>query len=96
MVAPTVHVSQLVALLGEGLEGARGQVHCDIEEVHYFPIGLCSGDLQTVAVVDLVELVQHQLVLSLGEAADGEAVVAVQPDGYLQPQRLKNPRSRGK
>ena len=40
---------------------------------------LFARDLQAVAVVDPVELVQHQLVLPLGEAADGEAVVPVQP-----------------
>ena len=84
MVAVLVHVGQRVALLGKGLEGARGQVHRHVEEIHHLSVCLSSRDLQAVAVVDPVELLQHQRVLPFGEAADGKAVVPVEPNGYVQ------------
>jgi len=80
VVASAVHVGQRVALLGKGLECARGQVHGHVQKVHHLSVRLRSRDLQAVAVEDLVELVQHQLVLPFGEAADGEPIISVQPD----------------
>ena len=80
VVAVLADVRQLVALLGEGLEVPRVEVHCHVQEVHHLPVRLCSWDLQAVVFEDPMELLQHQLVLSPGEAADSKAVISVQSD----------------